>query len=220
MAIAISVSIKPLAAQGKGFNSGYYVTLSDDTLHGYISFETKKEMNSFFYKPTSVDKEFQVVKIDSCKSVATAQAAYYIYTVKRSMEYIDKFTYTIMNKDSMVTAAIPLKLLFSGSRFSLFHYEDIRPHFFFYNGNEMQELAISYRYLTEGEIIQLKLYNLPKYIINKDYHRQIVAALDYQITQKQWDMIQETEYEEKPMIRLFRSLDGKNKPVLLKQISN
>jgi len=195
-----------LHGQGRHFKSGYYVNLQKDTVQGYTSITTIDE-NVFFYKPTAKGKKFNSIPFDSCRFISRKDDRYYIVTVNRSLEYLDKFTYEIMMQGLFQSSALPLKLLFTGKKFALFQYKGEREHYFLYDGETMTELAISYSYPTDGDLMKLNLTVKSRYNINKDYQRQIITLFNDELTQQQKARVLDTEYEEKPLISLFSTLD-------------
>lgn len=195
-------------SQKKNLTPGYYITLNNDSIHGYISIEKEKPVTSFAFRKTPGERNPAIIPADSCISFSTGTDLYTTMNVSRNMTHIDKFSYDITWPDSNITEPIPLKLLYAGNLLSLYHYKDVKDHFFMDDGKTVQELVIQYRYLTDADKMKLKMYNIPRYFIDKDYIRQIGAALNYQITERQWYLIQTIEFEEKPLTKLFKNLNG------------
>ncbi|MGN6165402.1 MAG: hypothetical protein ACTHOF_12760 [Flavisolibacter sp.] len=138
------------------------------------------------------------------------------WLVTRNMCYVDKFNLEIVNIDSSITASIPLKLLYKGNQLSLYYFYDVKDHFFVYDGNNMQELLVFYRYLTDWEKRQYT-QNVPYYIVTPAYRNQILALMHGQLTNKQKKQIETTTYDVSSLIRLFAGLDKPSKKKVRKK---
>lgn len=201
-------------AQNKSFSPGYYIDQRGDTIKGFISMNDKDTTSVIFkFKTQLQDANAIIIPFDSSKSVFFKDELYVIWHGKKWMEYVDKFNFDIINPGKSITATIPLKLLYKGSRLSLYYYFDVKDHFFIDDGNSMDELLVKYRYISDWEKTQdLNRINLPTYFSSPLYQYQIIAKMGDQLKRKQKFLIEATEYETRAMLTLFKALDrSKNK---------
>jgi hypothetical protein len=203
--IAICLQGIPAAAQTKPFVPGFYVNHKGDTLKGHLSINRPVSASTFRFKETPQGDATQV-SFDSSRLLVTKNATYLSRTVTRSMTYVDLFDFTIRLPDSSVTAAIPLRLLHTGPRFSLYHYHDKRDHFFIGHDGTIEELSVTYRYATQWER-QKYFVNPPTYFTNPMYRGQLPALMHYKLTRRQQNLVEVTEYEERSLIKLLKALE-------------
>lgn len=189
------------------FVPGFYVALNSDTVKGYISIERENTVTSFRYKNFLDGQNSVSISLDSCKMVSCENETIQNWLVSRDMSYIDNFNFDIINPDSMVTATIHLRQLYSGPKLSLYYYKDIKDHFFVYDGTYMQELSVTYRYLTDFEKMQYTR-NVPKYYVNTVYKNQLRVLMNFNLTKTQKIILQHAEYRKDDLIQLFKSLNG------------
>lgn len=192
-------------AQGKAFVPGFYIDQKGDTVKGYGFIKKGHPLAAFKFK-TQLLNTISTVSFDSCKLLSLGGESFINWFGPRSMVYIDKMDFTIRNRDSTITSTIPLQLLHKGNRLSLYHYFDVKDHFFIEEGNSIRELAIIYKYVTDLEK-QTIIINLPKYIITPVYQNQIVAVLNPRPTKKQMMLIERSVYEKRSLVKLFRALE-------------
>ena len=193
------------SSQSKKFHPGFYVNLNGEKLNGYIWIN--KDRSGAFQFLNELNSTSSAIPYDSCKLISSKEGTFDVFLVTRSRTFINKSDYTIVNQDSSSTSSIPLKLLYRTSRFSLYQYENKEmQNFFVFDGNEIQELRIKYRYLTDWERSKYYL-NLPKYQTDPQYRLQIITLMNYQLTKKQRDLIELTEYDAKSLTALLKALD-------------
>lgn len=197
----------PGFSQKKKFSPASYITQNGDTVNGYLYIKNKKTFSSFSFKDQLDDAKEYTVLLDTCKSVSSEKVNFMNCLVTRSMTYIDRLQYDIRNVDSFITASIPLRLLYKGRQLSLYYYYDVKDHFFVYDQEKMQELMIRYRYPTQFENLQNINVQAAKYYINPIYRDQIATMVNNQLTWSQAYALYTAEYEELPLIKVFKSLD-------------
>jgi hypothetical protein len=206
--VLLSIFFKTGFAQ-ESFVPGWYVTFNSDTVKGYIFIGREKPFTSFQYKNSSGSQNRINISLDSCKMVSYENETIENWLVSRDMSYIDNFNFDIINSDSVITAAIPLKQLYKGPKLSLYYYNDIKDHFFVYDGKYMQELSLTYRYLTDFEKMQYTR-NVPRYYVNTVYKNQLRALMEFNLTKKQKIILEHAEYKKADLIQLFKSLNSED----------
>ena len=149
---------------------------------------------SFKFKRQLSDMVVSNISYDSCKLLNLADEEYVIWNGKRNMTYIDENDFTIKNIDSNAKSFIPLKLLYKGSRLSLYHFHDVKDHFFVGDGKSIEELAIGYRYITDWEK-RLYVRNTPTYFISPFFRNQIISKFENRLTRKQMNILENTDYK-------------------------
>jgi len=199
------LSITAKSFEQTKFLNGFYINQNGDTVKGYTSLKSK-DQGYFEFKSSLQEKPVSIL-FDTCKQVGQKDRILETWLVSRNMSYVDKFSFDIINQDSLINAFIPLESLYKGSYFSLYSYHDIKDHFFIYDGVSMQELRVSYRYLTDWEKMQNVNRNMPKYLITPVYKKQITSIVGQRLTKKQWELIENTGYDKKSFIRLFKTLN-------------
>lgn len=191
-------------SQSKGFVNGYYINRNGSTVTGFVSID-KGISKEFRFKNSPGSNEV-LVPFDSCKTISYGNQIFEVRNVSRSMSYVDKFSFDIMNPDSNIVSMLPLKLLWSG-KISLYYYHDIKDHFFMDDGDSTQELCVLYRYLTDWEKMQFVDRNMPKYVSDPAYKKQIESALGPKMSKEKWLLIENTEFDQRALIKLFKSLN-------------
>ena len=210
--IFLLLSFCSKAQDKRKFVPGSYVTQKGDTIKGYIFMPPDNYIprdnafGTFNFKNQFEDISISVISYDSCRLISSGGESFSVWRIQRNMTYVDKFDFTIRNIDSNITAPIPLKLLYKGVQFSLYHYHDVKDHFFIYDGKTMQELLIQFRYLTAWEQIPCGSQTPQHYVIPV-YHQQIMWMMNNQLTKRQQDFIESTDYETRPLVKLFKYLD-------------
>lgn len=99
-----------------------------------------------------------------------------------------------------------MKLIYSGKYLTLYHFYDMIDHFFVGYDNTIQELSISYRYLSSWERLKYTI-NPPSYFITPGYRYQLISMLKDKIPKKLTYHIESCEFEAITLTRLFRKLD-------------
>ncbi|MBL0146014.1 MAG: hypothetical protein IPP48_09810 [Chitinophagaceae bacterium] len=193
-------------SQGKEFIEGSFVNQKGDTIKGFFQKKYSTSFKDLKFTQNIAGNIFSAIIIDSCKAVCLENDYYTVWHGKRGMAYIDRFNFEIQNIDSFLTETIPLKLLFQGSRLSLYHYYDLTDHFFVGLNDSIQELMISYRYPTDWEKSKY-VRNVPAYEINPIYRYQIIALLNNELSKKQKFLVDRSEYDKYALIRLFKKID-------------
>ena len=123
------------------------------------------------------------------------------------MTYIDKFDLSLRNPDSILTSRNPLKILYSGHRFILYHFKDVKDHFFIQEGLQLNELVMSYRLLTQWEKDTFNGLQFPSFYSLPIYKQQLTKLMKRQLTTKEAATIEFTDYDENQMIRLITKMD-------------
>lgn len=193
-------------SQTNGFVAGYYINQKGDTVAGFGYLKADEIPVFFRFKRQLSDDVFSNISYDSCKLLYLADEVYVIWNGKRSMTYVDKYDFTIKNIDSTVKSFIPLKLIYKGSPLSLYHFHDVKDHFFLGDGEAIEELAISYRYLTDWEK-RLHVRNTPAYFISPFFRNQIISKFESGLSRKQMNILENTDYKKNSLIKLFKALN-------------
>lgn len=193
-------------SQDINYKAGYYITLQGDTIKGFILVKGNNILNDVNFKNSKSDKNVNLVSLDSCNAISIGKSKYINWYGRRSMTYVTKFDFQIKNVDSFLTQRIPLKLIYSGKYLTLYHYYDIMDHFFVGYKSDIQELSISYRYLSSWERLKYTI-NPPSYFITPGYRYQLIAMLKDKIPKKLTYHIESCEFEAITLTRLFRKLD-------------
>lgn len=193
------------SSQTKDFVSGYYINQRGDTIVGYGALKSVYISGVFKFKRQLPGNDISNISFDSCRSIFLGDEIFVPWYGKRSMTYVDKYDFTIKNIDSSIYGTIPLKLLYKGNLLSLYHYYDVKDHFFLGDAGSIEELTIVYRYITDWEK-RLYVRNTPAYFISPFYRNQIISKFDNRLTKKQINLIETSEYEKRSLIRLFRTL--------------
>ena len=196
-------------SQESTYKQGYYTTHTGDTVNGYFSAKEKNLKKGVRFRNNLTEKKFIQLSLDDVNAISFGKKNYLNWYGKRGITYVRKFDFEIMNIDSSVTERIVLKLIYKGVNLSLYHFFDLSDHFFIGHNNTVQELSISYRYLTS---IEKKNYpnpiNAPNYFITPVFRDQILSIFNNKLAKRQRLLIENCLYESLPLVRLFNQLDG------------
>ncbi|MEO6489678.1 MAG: hypothetical protein ABIO04_07030 [Ferruginibacter sp.] len=193
-------------SQSKKFSPGYFVNQSGDTVKGFLLLSNPNQLISFKFKNESSANNIKSVSFDSCRSLAVNKEYFVNWTGTRGMAYVDNIDLEVINADVKQTGKIPLKLLYKGIKFSLYIYQDKLNHFFMEQNNVITELAISYSFLTDWEK-KFYVVNPPTYLVTPTYRLQIISAMGGTLRRKQRLLIESTDLEIRPMVKLFKALN-------------
>lgn len=190
---------------------GYLVTNEGDTLHGFVSWKKNSGMNDKVWFSAQdgdeiVEYDWNQIEI-AAKDDSNDEIR--VSTVKRDLEYLDKRDYYIRMKDSVASEAVPLTRIYSGKLLSLYHYYDVVDRYFIYDGKEMVQLLLKYRYLTPVEQLMYTDARVPKYYVLKIYQSQLSMYYDFGKDKKLKSILEFTEYEEKPLINLISKINSR-----------
>lgn len=194
-------------SQKNNYVAGFYVNQKGDSVNGYFSINKNDALSNFKFKSRLQESSHLNISFDTCKTLSFGKNYYINWFGKRGMAFISKFEFTIINIDSFRTEKIPLKLIFKGNHLSLYYYRDVTDHFFMSLDNSIEELSISYKYLTDWEKLHYTV-NLPTYLITPLYRYQIIARMSDKLTTKQKYLVESCEYDVMDLTRLFRKLDN------------
>lgn len=195
-------------AQNK-FKPGYYVTNRYDTVKGFLFLNNKISRPYIFnYKPVSSDSDFSEIRFSGLQSVLIGKDLYIPWYGKRGLGYIKKMDFVLVDIDKTVTETIPVKRIYKGKRFSLFHFYDVRDHYFLEEDGEMEALIISYRYLTSNERYQY-LVKPPLYMTLATYQNQLIARMGQSLTKRQKNFIESCAYERSSLIKALKLMEHK-----------
>lgn len=193
-------------SQNNTYAEGFYVNHQNDTIKGFFLPNKHNILSDLKFKSDLNDSSYSSISFDTCKVLSFNKNFYKSWYGKRSMVYIDKFDFSIVNSDSFKTEMIPLKLIYRGTYLSLYYYSDVTDHFFMGLDESVQELLIFYRYSTSLEKLQ-NPKNPPTYFTNPVYRYQIIAAMPASLTMRQRLFIENSEYGITDLIRLFKKID-------------
>ena len=193
-------------SQDSKYIPGFYVNQNGDTVSGYFYTKDKSALSNLKIKRDLSEKTSHTISFDTCKVLSFGNDTYFNWYGKRGMAYISKFNFEIINIDSFVTEKIPLKLLYHGSYLSLYHYHDVTDHYFVGSTNSVEELSISYRYITDWEKMRYSI-NPPTYFINPIYRDQIITLMSDKLTRKQKYLVESCEFDAISLIRLFKKVN-------------
>jgi hypothetical protein len=203
---SISLVSNISVSQTKAFVSGYYINQRGDTVVGYGSFKYESAPVALRFKSQMSDIDVSNISFDSCKMIYLADEMFVTWNGKRSMTYVDKNDFTIKNIDSSVVSCIPLKLIFKGKLLSLYHYYDVKDHFFVGDERSIEELAIGYAYITDWEK-RLYVRNTPTYFTSPFYRNQIISRFESKLTRKHMNLLEHTDYDKISLVKLFKVLN-------------
>ncbi|MBI3140017.1 MAG: hypothetical protein HYZ15_15680 [Sphingobacteriales bacterium] len=211
--IFILFALITLTASGqKGkFHAGLIVTLSGDTLGGFVNWKKNAgSMDSLYFKSRE-SGETVVYSWSSVRFIRTNKGEErLVCTVKRTLDYIDPFTFNIMLPDSTVTEAIPLTPVCKGVHLSLYKFSGGNDYFFIYDGNKVVQLVQTYRYLTTSEKM-FYLSRVPRYFINSIYKAQLLDYYDFDADPKMANLLEMSTYDEQSLRKLLVKMDDRIK---------
>ena len=192
---------------------GYLVTRKGDTLRGFVSWKKNSDVNDKVWFSTAEEAEPIEYNWDQVEIAVkeTNDDLIRVSTTKRDLEYLDKADYYIRLKDSVVTETIPLSRVYAGKLYSLYHYYDVADRYFIYDGKEMVQLLLKYRYLTPAEQKMYTDSKVPRYYVLKIYQSQLGVYYDFMKDKKLKNLLEYTEYEEKPLVNLISKMNARSK---------
>ena len=193
-------------SQNSNYTAGFYVNQQGDSINEYFSANKNNMLSDLKFKTSLQESNHVNISFDTCKVLSFGKSLYINWYGRRGMAYISKFDFRIINIDSFRTEIIPLKLIFKGNHLSLYYYWDVTDHFFMGLNDSIEELSISYRYLTDWEKLQYSI-NPPTYFINAIYQYQIISRMLNRLTTKQKYLVESCEYDVMDLTRLFKKLD-------------
>ena len=207
--IFLLISLSPGSyAQDLKFKAGYYITNRQDTVRGYFHVDDKLTKPYMFKFKNELDsKEYDEIFFAGYSEVLIGKELLVPWYGTRGMSYISSIDYVLMDIDKVKTETIPIKQIYKGSRFSLYHFYDVTNHYFIGDGNEIQELIISYRYPTISEKA-LYLQNPPSYIKIATFQNQLMALLGADLTKKIKNYIESCTYERNPLIKALKKMEN------------
>lgn len=195
-------------AQDVTYKPGFYISNVQDTIHGFIHVNQKMiNPHVFKFKSNLDDKDFMEISFVDNKIISTGNENYAIWYGTRGMSYISPNDFLLTDLDSFRTETIALKQIYKGKRFSLFYFKDVTEHFFIGQGNDIQELKISYRYLTSWESKNY-LINQPTYFKIATFQNQLMALLGEELTKSKKNYIESCTYERNPLIRTIKKMES------------
>lgn len=202
-----------LSASGqKGrYHSGLIVTNSGDTLKGSIYWKKNPDaMDSLFFKKDEQSHEVAYAWSSIRYFGTPGEDDHIAATVKRNLEYIDPYTFNINLQDSIVTEAIPLTAVYSGTHLSLYKYYGPSDYFFISDGLNVVQLIQTYRYLTNFEQ-RFYVDRVPRFFINYIYKNQLLEFYDFDADRKMSNLLEATDYKEYQLKILVSKMDKKLK---------
>lgn len=203
-------SLTAVSQHGR-FHSGLLVTAQGDTLNGFIHYKKNAgQLDSIFFRET-LQSEITAFAWHALKYYGTpGKDDHVVCTVKRTLEYIDQFTYNIMLPDSVRVETIPLTAVYSGKKFSLYKYSGPVDYYFLGDGVKVIQLVQTYRYLTNVD----KLFyagKVPRYFIHCKYRGQLYEFYDFNADEKLKNLLEITDYKEDQLKTLISKMDKKSK---------
>lgn len=194
---------------GQKMTGGYILTENGDSLTGSLSSRHITNFNdSFLFAAGMTDQKIWYTA-KGCRGFGTFKPddKYERWTVSMDMSYFDRDMYLI-NKDSVATGAYFLKIIYKGSRISLYYYKDpivLKEHYFIRSGETMEELIEKYREPTLIEA--LKPDKSPNYIIVYVFRDQLYKYFDWQHNGKLKSKVDVAEYFYPKMISIAKDID-------------
>lgn len=196
-----------LYAQQNDFVKGWYITQQNDTLKGFVATEKKENFTSFYFKPAAkgVVTEIPVMQV---KMLNMDDQVYKIWFGKRNMEYIDRVDLSLIRNDGVFFSdTIVLKCIYAGQYFYLYNYKDEKDHYFIETRDYIDELLITYDYLTYWERLSMRSYQFPAYWVHNTYKSQIIAMFGEKLDRRTNALLDRTELSKNSLLRLCRLLD-------------
>lgn len=199
--------IGPSTSLSQDFLPGYYISLSNDTIRGDFSVPSKTADAVFHFKQHMTDGRIVRIDFSQCKELSAGQKKFISWYGKRNVSYVHKIEKTVINDSLGITGNIPLKLLFKGSKLSLYYFEDETEHFFAYVEDAVQELLVKYKYSTEWERRPF-LINPPTYNYYPVYRNQLIGMMGDKMTDNLMTRIENVDYQENQLVKLFKKMDA------------
>lgn len=197
----------PLFSALNAQTNAWYVTGSGDTVRANIKTpKGKKSPAQLEFDQSGKNEgekylhpgEVKEVNLDGGKLV------YKSVEVPRYMAHADKNIYEVIFKDSVIVDTIFLRLHYSGSPFSLYHYRDVIDHFYVYDGSRMIPLYISYRYMNLSE----RTHRDPAAFITVNQFRQTLSGIyPFGTNKKMMQMLEATELDTKSLTKLLINMN-------------
>ncbi|MBI5372309.1 MAG: hypothetical protein HZA79_09845 [Sphingobacteriales bacterium] len=204
------LTLNSSAQKGK-FSAGMIVLANGDTLGGFVNWKKNAGSKDSLYFKNLESGEAVAYSWSSVRFIHTDKGAErLVCTVKRTLEYIDPFTFNIMLPDSTVTEAIPLTPVCKGVHVSLYKFSGDSEYFFIYDGDRMVQLVQTYRYLTITEKMHY-LNPVPRYFINSVYKTQLLEYYDFDADPKMANLLEISTYDEQSLRKLLVKMDGRIK---------
>ncbi len=195
-------------AQKPKFLPGYYITHKGDTINGFGFIENRDKIRSFDFKPDPDSVNHTRIAALDCKEVTFGKDSYETWYGKRSLEYVNgNDLYTVYHQGEFATDSICIVSIYQGRGFALYQYQgNEKKNFFIKVNNSIDELTISYVYLTD-ELNGIN-HQLGMYFKKKTYQSQIYSLLNSRInTKKKFDLLWATEFDRHSLLKLFRKID-------------
>ena len=187
------------------YRRGFILKNNGDTLAGLFLLN-KVTPGKLTFKKNNGDAPATLLP-DGIKYLSLGKIRYIRWTGTRNMTYVDKFDFYIKKQDSTITGSVFLKEIYSGKVISLYFFRDEKEHFFAGTDNSITELIVDYRYPTDFEKMQQQgMNNPPSYFSTPRYQTQI-KKLAGDLTRRKINEIEATEFDQLPLIRLFKFLD-------------
>ncbi|MBS1511489.1 MAG: hypothetical protein JST86_11650 [Bacteroidetes bacterium] len=175
-------------------------------MRGYLRLTSAGGFPVFLFKKAITDNNSDTLNTANSKRIFTGGETYACWNGTIRMTYIDKIDMDIKNAGKFTTGTFPLQLIFEGNQLSLYKYYDLFDHFFIQAGDSITELYSTYRYTTEWEK-STYISNPPTYAINPVYRDQILAIVGYQLTKKQFILIESLEYDKRSLVKLLKAFE-------------
>lgn len=190
---------------GQNYKPGYYTSISGDTLKGWLTVPDNNPPYNFSFA-NHPDSPATKVAIAACKNIMAGEQSFIICQGHRTVSYIDKIDQSIVNIDSGITEVIPLRLIYSGKRVSMYHFNNPTDYFFIKTGDTIQQLFHLYNNVSGWARMNYRL-NRPSYEENKIFRNQLVGLFGADITNKQMNWIEATEYDENSLKKFLKKFD-------------
>ncbi len=208
--LILLITLNVSAQKGK-FSAGLIVLANGDTLGGFVNWKKNAGSKDSLYFKSLESGEAVAYSWSSVRFIHTDKGEErLVATVKRTLDYIDPFTFNIMLPDSTVTEAIPLAPVCKGVHVSLYKFSGESDYFFIYDGNRVVQLVQTYRYLTTSEKM-FYLSRVPRYFINSVYKIQLLEYYDFDADPKMANLLELSTYDEQSLRKLLVKMDGRIK---------
>ena len=202
---------------------GYVVLDNGDTLKGQIELKGHYTAPDFVYYTPASGGQGKAYSVENCKAFGTGDEIYERWVVKMDMSCMNRIDFKIFFEDSTLVDTVFLKQVYKGKHLTLYKYyrgnetgflksDREKMHFFLYDNDKLQELIISYkdatkdthdpnvfRYRADWSSRQTRMF----------FRDQLRAYFDWSAERKLRRQVDELQYEEAPMVKAVKSIDGK-----------
>jgi hypothetical protein len=185
---------------------GYILTDSGDSLSGYIFRDKKKTKHIFLFKSSSSSSEKDSFSIQDCKGFGFFKPVlnYERWIVSMDMSWMDK-DFNLMNVDSVKTDTVFLENIYGGSRISLYHYKDVKDHYFVKFNGVVEELIL--RYTKPIDPVWFNFGKAPHHSAWYIFRDQLYKYFDWKTNHQLRIKVDFAEYDTPALVSIIRQID-------------